>query len=362
MPAHLNRPDIDRYLSRTMSPAELLAFHEHLENCPACRELLAGAALQRDESVAIPSLEEPEDIHLLEEEMVAWVAKRSPEYGREAISAHLESCSLCGESVAAMREAAVVALPAKKSRAWFAGLAIAAAVALAVGLLYLGEARTPPLVASLHDAGGEIALNGAGELSGISGASAEEQAWVRGALSQGTLPPGPSMGQDSAGALRSSGASVVPEFALVTPVGIHVLDDRPVFSWQPDPGATAYDVVVTNESLEPIARSGKILGTEWQPMTPLPRGAVLLWQVRASRPGATVTVPAPPLPPARVEIASAATALRIEQLRAAPNYSHLLAATICAHEGLPAETTKELRALAQENPGSPLVESLGQTR
>src|SRR5580698_5828032 len=149
MPAHLNGPQLDRYLSRTMSPAELLDFHDHLETCPDCRESLAEATLASN-----PTLEEPGEIHLLEEEMVAWVAKRTPEDQCDWTSAHLESCSACRESVAAMREAAVVAMPAKKkSRAWLAGLAIAAAVALGVGLVYLRRAEVPAVVASLDDAG-----------------------------------------------------------------------------------------------------------------------------------------------------------------------------------------------------------------
>jgi hypothetical protein len=344
-----------------MSPAELLDFHDHIETCPDCRESLAEAALERNQGSSIPMLErpleEPGEIHLLEEEMVAWVAKRTPEAERNWISDHLESCSLCRESVAAMRGAAVVSFPAKKSRAWFAGLAIAAVVALSVGLIYLRRPQAPPIVATLQDAGGAISLNAVGELNGLSGASAEEQSWVRDALSRGTLPAGPAISRDVTSALRSPDAAAPAEFSLIAPVGIRVLDARPTFSWQPDPGATDYEVVVTNESLEPVARSGKVTATEWQPATPLPRGGVLLWQVRASRRGAAVTAPQ-----ARLEIASAAAERRIGQLRAAPNYSHLLAAAICAHEGLSSEAATELEALAQQNPGSPLVESLGKNR
>jgi hypothetical protein len=360
MPAHLNGSQIDRYLSRTLPPVELLALHDHLETCPECREMLAEVSMK--DGAVIPSIEEAGDLHLLEAEMVEWVAKRTPESGRASIAAHLETCSLCRDSVAGMREAAVVAFPAKRSRAWFAGLAIAAAVALAVGLVYLRKPQAPELVASLQDGGGPISLHASGDLTGVSDASAEEQVWIRDALSQGTLPAGPAATRDSAGTLRTPDPSAPAEFALIAPVGIRVLDDRPVFSWQPDASSTDYEVVVTNEALEPVARSGKITATEWRPPAPLARGAVLFWQVRASRRGATVIVPAPPQPPARLEIASATAAQRIEQLRATPRYSHLLAAAICAHEGLISETAKELAALQQENPGSPIVQSLEKNR
>jgi hypothetical protein len=116
---------------------------------------------------------------------------------------------------------------------------------------------------------------------------------------------------------------------------------------------------VTNESLDPLARSGRIVATEWQTDTPLPRGVTLLWQVRAWLAGGEmVSAPAPPAPPARFVIVPQSVATRLEQLRLSPQNSHLLAAAIAAHEGLGDEAAKELQLLAAENPGSPLVAKL----
>jgi hypothetical protein len=137
-----------------------------------------------------------------------------------------------------------------------------------------------------------------------------------------------------------------------------VLSDRPVFTWQPWPGASAYQVLVTGENLDPLARSGRIAATQWQPEAPLPRGITLLWQVRAWHNGEMVSVPAPPAPPARFEIASEQIAVRLEQLRTSPRPSHLLAAVFAAREGLREEAAMEMQTLARENPNSQLIRNL----
>jgi hypothetical protein len=71
-----------------------------------------------------------------------------------------------------------------------------------------------------------------------------------------------------------------------------------------------------------------------------------------------VSAPAPPAPPARFEIASAPVAARLEQLRAAPQPSHLLTAVLCAREGLREEAAKEIQILARENPDSEVARAL----
>jgi hypothetical protein len=94
---------------------------------------------------------------------------------------------------------------------------------------------------------------------------------------------------------------------------------------------------------------------EWQPETPLPRDVVLLWQVRAWHGAGMVSAPAPR---ARFELVAAAFAARLEKLRTAPRPSHLLAAVLCAREGLRDEAAKEIQILGRENPCSPLIGSL----
>jgi hypothetical protein len=147
-------------------------------------------------------------------------------------------------------------------------------------------------------------------------------------------------------------------FSLIGPINTRVSPDRPIFTWHPYPGAMAYQVLVTSVALDPLARSPRITATEWQPAAALPRGVVLLWQVRAWHGGEMISAPAPPAPPARFAIAGEAVAARLDELRTSPRPSHLLAAILCAREGLREEAANEMRMLARENPGSPLVGKL----
>ena len=361
MTAHLSADQFARYLARTLTRAELLTVHDHLETCPDCRATLAEAALAQQTSVAIPLLADFRSAHLLEDEMTAFVAGRMPQPELVAATAHLAECAECRDSVAAMEsvrsEAAVSPIRRRRPAPnWISTAGSAAAILLISALLYFRAAETRrtssvPIVASLKDAGRTIDLSADGTLHGLPAVTPEELTWVRDALEQGILPAGPHIFADSPGTLRAPGGSSKPEFSLTRPLNTTVLADRPDFVWEPGRDVTAYEVVVTNEALEPLARSGRIQMTHWQPDTGLPRGVILLWQVRAWRGETMVSVPAPPAPAARFEIAGQDAAGRIAQLRASAHPSHLLIAILCAHEGLQAEEAKELQILAAENPG-----------
>jgi hypothetical protein len=368
MTAHLSGEQLDRYLARNLPPADVLALHEHVEACRDCQKALEEAALARITWAGVPLLSEAGDPHLSEEEMVAFVARRLPEARRAAAARHVAGCELCLESVEAMESVRTEprASASGVRRQVFPWFAIASA--LAAGLLVAALVHYRPLppsappqsaiLASLHDAGATIELDAHGALRGLDGASPEERNLVRAALEQRSLPAGPNLAAEQPGILLGPPGSAAPPFSPLGPLNTRVLSDRPVFTWQPYPGAEHYQVLVTSETLDPLARSGLITGTEWQPEKPLPRGVILLWQIRAWHGGEMVSAPAPPAPPARFEIAGARIAERLEQLRTSAQPSHLLAAVLCAHEGLRDEAAKEMQALARENPDSKVVGSL----
>jgi Putative zinc-finger len=368
MKGHLSGDEIGRYLSRTLSPGDVLALHEHTESCPDCRKALGEATLARLPCVDVPLFADRVAPHLTEEEMVAFVSGRMPEALRAQASRHLAACDPCLDSVGAMeseRDRAVRA-PRSSGLPWLSPSRLATigvlAAALIVVAIYVGH-RHPnppaqaPMLASLRDGSGAIELDAQGSLHGLEAAPADERDAVRDTLQRGSLPAGPAMPAEAPGVLLGPG-SAAPAFSLVGPLHTRVLSDKPEFTWQPYPGAERYQVVVTNENLDPVARSGMLTATQWQPDTALPRGVVFLWQVRAWKGSDMVSAPAPPAQPARFEIAPEAVAARIEQLRASPRPSHLLAAVLSAQAGLNDEAAKELQALAQENPGSKIVAKL----
>jgi Putative zinc-finger len=370
MKAHLSGEQIGRYLTRTLSPADILALHEHTDSCADCREALAEAAMARQPCANVPSFVDAVfgtavAPHLSEEEMVAFAARRVPESRWAQASRHVAECGLCMDSVSAMESVRDRTAPVPVRHfalPWFALAGVTAAALLILSGIYFRPPHSPvppqpAVLASLRDGTGTIQLDAQGRLRGLDSASAGERDAVREALERGSLPSGSALPAEAPGVLLGPG-SAPPPFAPLGPLNTLVLSDRPEFTWQPYSGAERYQVLVTNENLDPLARSGMLTATQWQPDTDLPRGVPLLWQVRAWKGGEMISAPAPPAPPARFEIAAAEIAARIEQLRASPAPSHLLAAVLCAEAGLREEAAKELHALAQENPGSKVVESL----
>ena len=47
MTSHLSGERIERYLARTLSPADVLSFHDHIEACAECRQAVEEATLAR---------------------------------------------------------------------------------------------------------------------------------------------------------------------------------------------------------------------------------------------------------------------------------------------------------------------------
>jgi hypothetical protein len=129
-----------------------------------------------------------------------------------------------------------------------------------------------------------------------------------------------------------------------------VVSDRPLFRWQPSPGATHYVVAIFDEDFRRAAESPAVTATEWQPENPLPRTRVLNWQVTATGGGRTVRAPQPPAPEARFEIVSAASAAEIETARRDHPANHLLLAVLLSRAGAVDEAAHELDALAQTDP------------
>jgi hypothetical protein len=302
--------------------------------------------------------------------MVALVAGRVAKPWRTEAARHVAECEICRDSVTAMeseREQSAPSAVRRRGARW-TSRAIAIAAALLVGVLVQSRYTHPRLPAppailvSVRDAGQRVELDVNGALRGLEGASLEERSLVSDALRQGSLPAGPGIAAEAPGILLAPDAGAPATFSLIAPIDTRVLPDRPVFTWHPYPGATAYQVLVTSVALDPLARSERIAATEWQPTAALPRGVVLLWQVRAWRGGEMVSAPAPPAPPARFAIAGEAIAARIGQLRTSPQPSHLLAAVLCAREGLRDEAAAETQILARENPGSPLMGKLAASR
>lgn len=353
-PAHLTADTISAYRRRRLDRSGILSLHAHVEACGECAALLARAASVGGE-------------HIGEEEAVAFVAGMTVAPG---IDAHLAACPECRvivEDLRAFRAELAESTPLLRWR-YLAAAAVLFLVTGASAWLALRptHARTAPaqLVSSLWDDGRMVGLTVSGELAGADGMDRSTRELLRAALRSGRLPPGPGPIQPEVAATTLRSTEIRSgTFAVVAPVGSREVSDRPVFRWQPLPGASTYEVVIFAASLREIARSGKLKTpdaktTEWRPREALPRGVPLRWQVAAEGHGRRITAPRPPDAAAAFEIVSSAAVERIEKAKAALPPSHLALAAVYAGEGLSVEAADEMAQLAARNPDSKLVDSL----
>jgi hypothetical protein len=290
----------------------------------------------------------PEERALLEERLAA-----DPGLGQE-----VEDLRALHAQMARPRRTAIRALPLRY------GLAAAAAVA-AIALVALwprpgreGGHPGPPVtldqarIPILTDGDLRVARAADGSIEGLSSLDPGMRDAVAAAL-RGTLPTSAGLA-----ALQPAGSNVLgtedaPAFALVSPRGTRILTDRPTFRWTALPSARTYEVAVFDPDLRKQVASGPVTATEWTPARPLPRGRTYLWQVTAFAGGRRVTVPAPPAPEARFEVADPDVLTEVEARRAQAPTSRLVAALADVQAGLLDDAEAELRALAADNPQSP---------
>jgi hypothetical protein len=150
-----------------------------------------------------------------------------------------------------------------------------------------------------------------------------------------------------------------PAFSVVAPAGTAVLTDRPTFRWSAFRGADAYTVAVYDPDLNPVAESGRVMGTTWQPRRPLRRAILYRWEVTALKGTEELAkAPSPPAPDARFQVVSQQKARELEGARRAHRGSHLVLGVLYAEAGLLDDAERELAALQQANSGSDLARDL----
>lgn len=103
MSTHLSTQQVEQYLRRALTPAELLDAGDHLVGCAACRAKLADAA-QIDAALSSlradfqqQSSEPP--IHLDYQQLAAYVDDRLDDAEREIVDSHVVVCAPCKEEL-----------------------------------------------------------------------------------------------------------------------------------------------------------------------------------------------------------------------------------------------------------------------
>lgn len=215
------------------------------------------------------------------------------------------------------------------------------------------------LIATLKDGEGEIALDRAGNLTGLEMMPPVYQQMVKTALVSERIQT-PAVNAtliDRSGTLRS-GSSEGVAFALLSPVGTNILTERPTLRWNPIKGANQYLVVVYDENFNRITASQSLTNTSWMVPDTLQRGATYIWQVSAMVNGREVKSPVPPAPEAKFKVLEQTKANSLSQLKKSSANSHLATGLIYVREGLLDDAEREFETLMQDNPKSTVARKL----
>ncbi|NOT61201.1 MAG: hypothetical protein HOP19_13360 [Acidobacteria bacterium] len=231
---------------------------------------------------------------------------------------------------------------------------------------------TPAVLLALQDGGQPLMLDAQGKLRGAESLSDAEQTALKAALTTGTIEtPRTLAGLQSKDTNLMNGSGNTEDAAklwaarsrqtLSQPFGVIVAEARPTFRWKPLAGATHYTVIVSDpeSNYREIAVSPKRTATSWMPPQALPRDRVLVWQVSAALPaGQEVTAPAPAAAEAKFRLLSQAQSDELKRGQQQYANRRLPLALLYARLGLIESAERELRALAKDNPQSPIVEKM----
>jgi anti-sigma factor RsiW len=222
------------------------------------------------------------------------------------------------------------------------------------------EGAAEMVIAQINDGENQVILDREGKLSGLDHLPPDYQQKVKEALTRQQLDRSPLLsGLTRRGSpLMSGGDSQGKQFSIIEPVGKVLQSDRPIFRWSLLEGATGYVVEVYDDQFNPVATSPQLTNNSWTARTPLKRGKIYSWQVKAIKDGQEFISPRPPAPQAKFRILDQARANELTQARRAYASSHLTLAVLYSQIGLLDEAERELRALQEANPDSAIVRQL----
>jgi hypothetical protein len=249
-------------------------------------------------------------------------------------------------------------------------------------------APEPAVTIALKDRGGDVGLDGDGQLTGLDLLPVAEGRAVAAALRHAKVE----VATVTASLALPAPAGDAGGPAPVSPAGTVVRAQRPTLSWDAITGVATYSVVVSDESGVVAARADNVRGHTWTVSRPLRRGATYTWRVAAGRmpaSGAPIAAAAADVVPAggaaadnarpaapdggsttpsaaafglaRFRVLDKDEAAALDRLLRSSGGSALAAGVFFARAGLLDDAEKELRAVLDANPDSPIAKSMVQS-
>lgn len=214
----------------------------------------------------------------------------------------------------------------------------------------------PRVVASLVDGAGRIELREDGTIAGVELRSQRDAEDTRAVLSGRSIAI-PTFIAAMPGAVRGGEASAHP-LRAIAPFRSAVIDARPRFSWTPVSGARSYRVAVFDADYDEVAQSEALTRTSWTPPEPLPRGVDLSWHVVAETGAGEISSAGSDRAEAVFRVLTPEEEAEVRRGEEHYRDSHLLRGLLYSRHGLLHDAERELRRVAEQNPGSPVARAL----
>src|SRR5215510_8210439 len=217
------------------------------------------------------------------------------------------------------------------------------------------------LLVSLRDGGRQISLDDTGALAGLDDLSVSTRRLVKETLSSGEIRRPAALDDlavEKSGATRSNFTDQ-PSFKLISPGQTVIVENKPVFKWEPLKGAMGYKVYIASRANWDGLSSPTLTPTtlEWTPPTPLRRGETYTWVVSAITEKGELIVPASSEPERKFKVLSERRFSDLIRLKQQTS-SRLALGLFYARSGLVYEAEKEFQLLAAENADSTLAAKL----
>ena len=409
MSEHLTNVQIENFIAHRLPSGELVTATRHLAVCSECRQRVNAqtGAWERVAALQTSLRPEAQAVHLSYEDLAAYVDNVGDAIAHEISANHLGVCSQCtaiAQELQALRESLQPPIsPARKTwlewlrTAWPAPallrpVFLTTAVAVVVLITFVWWRRpvsvsepmvvivrsspkpapsvaaslaptpisteTPVAIASVNDRGGQITLDQAGNVIGVTALSKEAEHALKQALATQKLEtPTALKSLARRPATLMGDAADAPAIKLRSPIGAFVKDAQPLFRWQAVPGAQHYTITVLDENFTAVATSPSLTQSSWRVTTPLQRGQTYLWQVTAEVDGKRLTSTSANTPEAHFRLLSGEKTRELQTL-VQSNDSHLLRGVMYAKAGLLDEAERELQALLKMNPRSSIARRL----
>ena len=282
-----------------------------------------------------------------DDEMVPYGDGHLDADAKRAVDAHLANCKVCRREIDDLCRYA--ATPRRIRPAVIAALAAAAAIVVVFSVLMQRPAPQaivpePPLAVALRDGSSVIGIDRDGMLHGIA-VSGEVSKRAAALISHPDLAMPAALTSLTSAPRQLRGSATSLGLAIVSPVGIAVIDARPQFVWRVASNAP-YQIIVDEFSVE---LRGETRTDHWMPKADLARGHTYKWQVSTTISGHRVVAPSPPDAPALFRVVDQNTADAIGSA-----HGNLIAGMLAYEAGALADARREFEQLAAANPTSPI--------